>query len=244
MISILNIVKSGFNLTGDKFKLFAVVFFSTLFLINIIEYIFSKVNQQNQVLYLLLVLLIENFLTCSIYGSLKKTLFGTRLTLDMFISSGFIFFLRFLFIKIVFIFFVIILAGLFTLVVKATSGISIPAATAIVVLWLIWFAFPTYYFVLSLFAPIVLFSENSGIIHSIKTAIIFSKKNLDKIIILSFFYFSAIALLVYLPERVYNNIQSVVWITYKGIVVSIFEIGFISSLILLYQKEINHEGNV
>lgn len=243
MSNLQHLIKSGFELTNEKFKLFIIVLCSTIFLINAVDYIFEKLNEQNQFFWLMIVLLIENFLTCGVYGSLKKVLSGIKLTTGMFLSNGLNFFLRFLALKLLFILFASLIAGLLMLVAEATKNLSIPATTGIVILWIVWLAFPVYYFVLSLFAPIVLFSNNTGIIQTIKTGILFSKKNINSIIVLSFTYLSAIALLVYFPEKVYN-LSSVFWTFYKGAVVSIFEIGFISCLLLLYEKELNHEGSI
>lgn len=243
MNRIQDVIKNGFVLTRDKIKLFVVVLFSTLLLITIIEHIFKKTGEELQILWLLIVLMVENFLTCSVYGSLKKILSGRKLTAKLFIANGVIFFLRFLIIKLIFILFVIILAGLMILAVKATGEISLPLAAGIVLLWLVWLAFPAYYFVLSLFAPVVLFSENTGIIKSIKTGILFSRKKLDRILVVAFSYFAAIVLLVYLPEKVYN-ISCGIWLFYKSVIASFLEVGFISSLLLLYQRESNNEGNI
>ncbi|MCM8758575.1 MAG: hypothetical protein NC906_02220 [Candidatus Omnitrophica bacterium] len=243
MNTVRQVLKSGLKLTPEKLKLFVVVVCSTLFLISIIDHIFSKNQQETQFLWLLMVLMLENFLTCGVYGSLKKILLGMNLTVKLFFSNGAKFFLRFLIIKCIFIFFVIVFAGLLMLAVKATSGISLFAAASIILLWLAWLAFPAYYFLLSLFAPIVLFSENTGIIQSLKKAIFFCRKKLDKILVIAFFYFAAIAVLVYLPEKVYN-ISGNFWKIYKSITASFFEVSFISSLILLYQRELSHERNV
>ena len=173
MKSLSSIVKSGFILTADKFKLFIVVTCSTLLLIQTVEFIFKKVDPQNQVLWLLGVILIENFLTCGVYGSLKKILSGTRFSGEMFLLNAISFFIRFLLIKLIFITSFFILGGLGLLIAEATGKIPIFAAAGIVLILLVWLAFPAYYFVLSLFAPIVLFSQNTGLIQSFKTAIYF-----------------------------------------------------------------------
>ena len=240
MINMVEIIKNGFLFTRPKLKLFFVVLCSTIILMQCLDYIFKKNNEASQLLYLLMILIAENFLTCGVYGSLSKILLKHTLTLKMFLNSALKFFMRFLFIKLIFVIFVTFIAGLLELVAVATGEISIPAATGIILLWLVWLAFPVYYFVLSLFAPIVLFSENSGILNSLKTSIKFSKLALDKIIVIAFFYFFAVMALVYLPEKAYN-LSSWLWLFWKGIIVSFFEIGFISSFLLLYQQGWNNE---
>ena len=236
------ILKSGFSFNRDRIKLFLVVFCSTLFLMQAIEYIFKK-DAQNQLLWLMIIFLVENFLTCGVYGSLKNVLDGTTLTVRTFLMNCLRFFTRFLLIKLLFVIFIALITGLLMLVAQATGRLSIPAAAGIVLLWLVWLAFPSYYFVLSLFSPIVMFSQDSPILESIKTSIFFSKKVLDKIIIISFLYFCSVLFLVYLPEKMYN-LSSSVWLVLKGIFVSVLEIGFINSFLLLYEKEMPHERNV
>lgn len=243
MKDIYSIIRAGLIFTGDKTKLFFIVMISTLLLTEVVEFIFSKVEQQNQLLYLVGVLLIENFLTCGVYGSLRKILSKIRFTVDMFFSSAIRFFFRFLVIKLCFVFFVFIFGSILLAVSQATGKISLPAASIIVVLWLIWLAFPAYYFVLALYAPVVLFSQDTRITQAIKTSIIFCKRTLDKIIVIAFFYFILVGLLVYLPEKAYN-LSSTLWTFFKSIVVSIAEIGFISCLFLLYEKESDNERNV
>ncbi|MCM8828281.1 MAG: hypothetical protein NC902_03205, partial [Candidatus Omnitrophica bacterium] len=134
-------------------------------------------------------------------------------------------------------------AGLLLIVVEAAGKLPLPAAASIAFLWLVWLAIPAYYFVLSLFAPVVLFSQDTEIFQSIKMGIIFTRKFLNEIIVIAFFYFFSIGLLVYLPEKLYN-FESTAWTIYKSITASIFEVGFISSLFLFYEKERNHERNV
>ncbi|MCM8763811.1 MAG: hypothetical protein NC830_00365 [Candidatus Omnitrophica bacterium] len=240
MKNILRIIRSGLTPTLDKTRIFIIVACSTLFLIKSVEHTTTKANEQPLMLWPVAILLVENFLTCGVYGSLKKTLSGIRFTHLIFISSALKFFLRFLLIKMLFIIFIIFFSGLLFMVVEAAGKISIHAASVIVLLWLAWLAIPAYYFVLCLFAPIVLFSRDTGIVQSIKTSIVFTRKTLNEIIIIAFFYFFSIGLLVYFPEKAYN-LSSTAWTIYKSIIASVFEIGFISSLLLFYEKECNHE---
>ncbi|MCM8822027.1 MAG: hypothetical protein NC831_04350 [Candidatus Omnitrophica bacterium] len=237
------IIKSGLTPARDRIKIFFIVACSTLFLIKTFEYTSKKVNEQTLMLSLLAILMVENFLTCGVYGSLKKTISGIKFTHKIFISSALKFFIRFLLIKMLFIIFVIFFAGLLLIVVEAAGKLSLPAAASIAFLWLVWLAIPAYYFVLSLFAPVVLFSQDTEIFQSIKMGIIFTRKFLNEIIVIAFFYFFSIGLLVYLPEKLYN-FESTAWTIYKSITASIFEVGFISSLFLFYEKERNHERNV
>ncbi|MCM8764971.1 MAG: hypothetical protein NC830_06410 [Candidatus Omnitrophica bacterium] len=243
MKNISGTIKSGLAPTRDRAKVFFIVACSTLFLIKSFEYASKKANEQALMVCLLAILMIENFLTCGVYGALKKIISGIKFTHEIFISSAIKFFIRFLLIKMLFIIFVIFFAGLLLIVVEAAGKLSLPAATSIVLLWLVWLAIPAYYFVLSLFAPVVLFSQDTGIIQSIKTGIIFTRKFLNEITIIAFFYFFSVGLLVYLPEKLYN-FSSTTWMIYKSITASIFEVGFISSLFLFYEKERNHERNV
>jgi len=200
---------------------------------QVIEYIFKE--QQNQLLWLMVVLFIENFLTCGVYGSLKNILLEKTLTAKMFLINGLKFFTRFLLIKLLFVVFIGFITGLLMLVAQATGKFSIPMTAGIVLLWIVWLAFPSYYFVLSLFAPIVMFSQDSSVLESIKASIFFSKKALEQIIVIAFLYFCSVLVFVYLPEKMYN-LSSVAWLVLKGIFVSIFEIGFINSFLLLYEK--------
>jgi len=228
-----SILKNGFSFNRDRMKLFLVVFCSTIVLMQVIEYIFKE--QQNQLLWLMVVLFIENFLTCGVYGSLKNILLEKTLTAKMFLINGLKFFTRFLLIKLLFVVFIGFITGLLMLVAQATGKFSIPVTAGIVLLWIVWLAFPSYYFVLSLFAPIIMFSQDSSVLESIKASIFFSKKALEQIIVIAFLYFCSVLVFVYLPEKMYN-LSSVAWLVLKGIFVSIFEIGFINSFLLLYEK--------
>ncbi|MGB9642947.1 MAG: hypothetical protein ACP5JO_07150 [Candidatus Ratteibacteria bacterium] len=237
-----DILKKGFSFNRARMKLFLVVFCSTCILIQSIEYIFKE-EQQNQLLWFTIIFLVENFLTCGVYGSLKNILIEKTLTARMFLINCLKFFTRFLLIKLLFVIFIGFITGLLMLVAEATGKFSIPATAGIVLLWLVWLAFPSYYFILSLFAPIVMFSQDSSVLESIKMSIFFSKKAIDQVIVIAFLYFCSILIIVYFPEKMYN-LSSVAWLVLKGIFVSAFEIGFINSFLLLYEKEMPHERNV
>ncbi|OQB73239.1 MAG: hypothetical protein BWX89_01037 [candidate division TA06 bacterium ADurb.Bin131] len=234
------IILSGFNYNRDKFLLFLVVLISTILMMKGLDLALDR----DQVFCILGIFLIENFLTCGVYGSLKKILSGEKLTPQVFLKNCVNFFIRFLIIKIFFVISIVFISGIILILIEAAGKIpSVPAATGIVFLWLIWLSFPMYYLILSLFAPMVLFSENSGIWQSIKTSISFSRIFFSKIIIIAFLYFISVLVFVYFPEKSYN-LSSGLWYFCKGVLVSIMEIGFISSFLLLYQKGWDNERNV
>ncbi|MCM8814779.1 MAG: hypothetical protein NC931_02155 [Candidatus Omnitrophica bacterium] len=189
------------------------------------------------------IIVIENFLTCGVYGSLKKALSAQTFTHHIFFSSAIRFFIRFLLIKMFFIFFLIFFAGLLFMVAEVTAKLPLHLTAVIVLLWLMWLTVPAFYFVLSLFAPIVLFSQDTEIFQSIKLGIISARKFLDKLVVIAFFYFLSIGLLVFFPEKAYNSISNT-WMIYKSIVASFLEVGFISSLLLFYEKECNDERSI
>ncbi len=237
MSDLRQILLSGFRYNRDKFSLFLVVLFSTILMMKGFERILLQNQTEIQIYWLISLFVVENFLTCGVYGSLKKILFGEKLTLEMFLKNCVDFFARFLAIKVLFVLFAAFVSGTILILAETAGKIPLIPATGIVLLWLVWLSLPVYYFVLSLFAPIVLFSENSGVLQSIKTSIGFSRIFLDRIIVIAFLYLLSVLVLVYFPEKLYN-LSSGFWSFVKGIIVSTIEIGFISSFLLLYQKEI------
>ncbi len=239
----IDLLKSGFLFNRDKLKLLVILIFSVIFLTMSIEYIFKKGSEQSQLLWVLSILLAENFLTCGLYGSLKEIISGKNLNSIVFFSNGARFFSRFLIIKFCFVFFIIFLGTFLFLIAYAVGKMTLPGAAGFAFLWLIWLAFPSYFFVMALFAPIVLFSQNSGVIESIKKGIIFSRKNIDRLIVLVFFFIFLGGFLVYLPEKIYN-FSSGFWTVCKSVIISVLEISFISCLLFFYQKESKNEGNI
>lgn len=244
MTDLKQIILLGFKYSRDKFVLFLIVFASTFLLMEYLKLILTQDQVVTQIYWLIGLFAIENFFTCGVYGSLKRILSGEKLTSEMFLKNCIQFFARFLGIKILFVVFLGFISGIILILAETAGKISsFPATASIVFLWLVWLSLPVYYFVLALFAPIVLFSENSTVWQSVKISIGFSRIFLDRIIVIAFLYFISVVVFVYFPEKSYN-LSSQFWFFLKGIIVSILEIGFISSFLLMFQKEWHDERNI
>ncbi|HPP66803.1 MAG TPA: hypothetical protein PKX05_02685, partial [bacterium] len=222
--------------TRDKFLLFLVVFFSTFLITEGLEYIWTQPKIETQLYWLIGIFMIENFLTCGVYGCLKNIVSGETLTFNLFLKHCVEFFLKFLGLKLLFVIIVVFIAAVIIMLAEATGNISSRfISLTMMILWAGWLTLPVYYIVLSLFAPIVLFSDNCGVWQSIKSSIGFGRTFLDHLMPLAFLYFFSVIIFIYLPEKLYN-ISSGLWSFYKGLMVSGMEIGFICSFFLFYDR--------
>ncbi len=240
-------LKEGFRFERNSLKMVGIVFLWTIIVFLITKNIAytnpQKIDIQSQkILFLFLFLmLIENYLTSSVYGSLNDIVSSIDFKWKNFFHYGNHFFGRFLTVKIFIAFILILIFLLGSGLVASLRYIPLAFQNVLYVIFILWLAFPIYLFCLLLFAPLIIFLEDCSVFSSIKKSFGFLKIHMGHILVISFL-FGLIIFLVNFPFTGYNT-NTWLWWFFKAAILSFGEIGFIKTYFYFY-KSITHKPDL
>jgi hypothetical protein len=235
----MNKLKEGFTFDSNSLKMVYVIFFWTLLVFvitkNLPEVVSTKITVvQYQTFFLLvLLMLIENYLTSAVYGSLKDIISSVNFEWKKFFNYGSHFFGRFLLVKIFLVLLLIFVFLLGSILVTSLKYIPLYLQNILYVIFIIWLAFPLFLFCLLLFAPLIIFLEDCSVLVSLKKSFNFLKVHIGNIILISFL-FGLIIFFVNFSFKGYN-FNSWWWLILKAAILSFGEVGFIKTYFYYYK---------
>ena len=237
MNSYLTFLKTGFRFNRGRLKLAGIVFAWTAAVLFLTRNSFQTKEPSTQFLILILILfLMENFITCCVYAALKESVLSKTWTWKEFSHSGFYYFMRFLSVKIFLVLMILAIYGFSTdIIISGLSNLPLAAQGIFYAVLVCWLAFPVYFFSLLLFAPLIVFADNCPVPACFQRSFAFTKKNFESLLITGFL-FVMIIFLVNFPVKLYN-FEVAWWLFLKSAILSFAEVGFISTFFALYMKD-------
>lgn len=236
----MNKLKEGFKFDNNSLKMVCVTFLWTLLVFFITKNISNVMPQkitvvQYQTFFLLLVLmLIENYLTSAVYGSLNDMVSSVNFEWKKFFHYGSHFFGRFLIVKIFLVLLLILIFLLGSVLVASLKYIPLPFQNILYVIFVLWLAFPLFLFCLLLFAPLIIFLEDCSALNSMKKSFNFLRVHIGPVIIISFL-FGLIIFFVNFSFKGYN-FNTWWWLFLKAAILGFGEIGFIKTYFYFYKS--------
>jgi hypothetical protein len=239
----MNKLKEGFIFDNNSLKMAGVIFFWTFLVFLLTKNIPGIVPQtittiQYQTFFLLLsLMLIENYLTCAIYGSLNDITSSVDFQWKKFFYYGRYYFGRFLLVKIFLVLFLIFIFLLGGLLVGSLKYIPPDFQTLLYIIFVLWLGFPLFLFCLALFSPLIIFLEDCSVLTSFKKSFNFLKIYLGNVMLITIL-FGIIIFFVNFSFKGYNFNSWPGWFL-KSAILGFGGTGFIKTYFYFY-KSIKH----
>jgi hypothetical protein len=236
-------IRKGFTFTPDRWKLAGILIISSVLIGSLRNTCLQMLNGSSPTsswlsLLFLAAVLVENYLSAALYGCLALSIKGVQNTISVFWANGIKFFWRFLCIKIILASAIIISVMVALQLLGIAGGIhSVVLTGAILGALILLLAFPAYLLIVFLPAPLLLFIEDARVVVCFEKSYILTKRKMEDLVVLGFFYGLLIFLVVY-AGTIYN--KSSMWqIVFIEIFAGIAEIGLMGALLSLYASPDN-----
>ncbi|MCX8083205.1 MAG: hypothetical protein N3D17_07465 [bacterium] len=187
-----DIIKNGFMLKKKEIYLSFIIFVYLVLSSSIIPQPDSNPVSRKSIFIsevFLLLFLLENYLTVSIYYGINQFLQGCYPTLSEIFRKGWRFFSRVLWYKVLAFFFLLIVSSFCLSMIELVKESSLLTAGLITTFTILWISFPVYLLLLTLYTPFIIVSDDIPLFTAMKTSMVFIRNNLKDIVLLLFIFF-------------------------------------------------------
>ncbi len=183
-------------------------------------------------------MLLENYVTIAVYYGIKRYLFEGGFTFkEMFLKAGHFFF-RVLAYKLIAGFFALLLFAFCLSMIELVKNSSAFAAGFITVFTILWISFPVYILLLTVLAPLIVIVDDSFLFPSIRTSMVFLRKNLSETVKL-FLITAPFWILAIFLMKVYNEKAAFLWTAFIFYFIAVLEIITVKIILLFYKARRN-----
>lgn len=228
-----HIIKDGFSLKKGEFILSLIVFSYLVLSFSVLSfYTSSGYLPYIQFFFLLL----ENYITVSVYYGIKQLLWEGILDIPGIFIKGRALFFRVFGYKILAGIFIILVAAFCLSMVELVKNSSLITTGLITAFTIIWLSFPVYLFFLTVYAPLIIISDDISLLPAIRKSMIFIKSNLKDIVKLVLLFLPLWFFVIFLL-KLYNEkdpfLQTGIFYC-----VSVLEIITVKVFLLFYRREV------
>ncbi|MDD3725704.1 MAG: hypothetical protein PHI44_00690 [Candidatus Ratteibacteria bacterium] len=175
----IQIIKKGVLLNRREFCLSLIVFVYLVFS-------FSVMSHYSNVVFLpylqFVFFLLENYLTVSVYYGIRQSIGTEQFKLHDVFTGGNRFFGRVLWYKVLSLIFILVVAAFCLSMIELVKDAPLITTGLITAFTVIWLSFPVYLFLLTVYAPLIIVSDDVPLFTAIKTSMLFIRNNLGNVV--------------------------------------------------------------